>query len=242
MATELKIRLNKYLAQAGLGSRRSVEKYIFSGQVRVNGERITSPGHQVVAGKDSVVFDGNPVFVDTIPTYIMLNKPRGYITTAKDEKNRDTVFHLVHTAARVFPVGRLDRDSEGLLLLTNDGEFANRLLHPRYKVEKTYLVTLNKPAEKGLEQKFRDGVTIDKGVLVHGKLDFGNDPRRRYAVIIIREGKNRQVRKMFARFGLRVTKLVRVQIGPLKLGTLKPGQWRYLSDKELQQLKATTGL
>ncbi len=240
--TEQKIRLNKYLAQAGLGSRRSVENYIFSGQVRVNGRRVTSPGHQVIPGKDSVVFDGNPVFVDIIPTYIALHKPKGYITTAKDEKKRETVFHLVHTASRVFPIGRLDRDSEGLLLLTNDGEFANRLIHPRYKVEKKYLVTLNKPAEKGLEQKFRDGVTIDKGILVRGTLEFDRSGSRKHAVVTIREGKNRQVRKMFARFGLRVTRLIRVQIGPLKLGALQSGQWRYLTDREIQQLKATTGL
>ncbi|MFQ5631563.1 MAG: pseudouridine synthase, partial [bacterium] len=168
------IRLNKYLAHSGLGSRRSVEKHIKSGEVLINGTPITSPGFLVTPESDKVLFRGNPVESDEYAIYIALNKPQGFITTAKDERGRMTIFNLVSTPLKVFPVGRLDRDSDGLLLLTNDGELANRLIHPRYKVKKHYLVYLNRNADKEVIRKFREGIVIDKKYNVTAGVQFPN--------------------------------------------------------------------
>lgn len=236
------IRLNKFLAQSGIGSRRFVEKYIKSGEVVVNGAPVTSPSHLVDPERDRVVFRGNPVEMQAYTSYIILNKPRGYLTTAKDEHGRKTVFALVNTPARVFPVGRLDRDSEGLLLLTNDGELSNRLIHPRYKIPKQYLVYLNARFPKELVKKFRQGIVIDQKVRVTGELRFPNPADSRICTVTITQGKNRQIRKMFAALGFRVRTLQRLAIGPIRLNKLKLGSWRYLSDREVLSLKELVGL
>lgn len=236
------IRLNKFLAQTGLGSRRSVEKYIKSGEVRVNGAQIRSPAFLITPDSDSILFRGNPVGNQEYTTYIALNKPAGYITTAKDEKGRNTVFKLVSMPQRAFPVGRLDRDSNGLLLLTNDGELAHRLMHPRYKVKKQYLVHLNRKAGREVKKAFREGVLIDGKYNVTAEVRFPNKSDTKTCEVTISEGKNRQIRKMFARLGYRVAALQRLAIGPLRLGKLKSGSWRYLTDNEINALKKAVGL
>ncbi len=236
------IKLDRFLVNAGLGSRRQTERLIKAGKIRVNGERILTPAHNILPTIDNVVYQGNPVFQDAPPTYIMLNKPRGYITTANDEKGRTTVFKLVQTPTRVFPVGRLDRDSEGLLLFTNDGELANRLLHPRYKVEKRYAVLLNRAIDPALVEKFRDGVFIERNVRVTAKLVFPQRNNRKFCQVYISQGKNRQIRRMFSKFNYRVTALQRIEMGKLHLGKLASGAWRYLTEKEISLLKMQTGL
>jgi len=236
------MRLNRYLAQSGLGSRREVEKLITRGEVKINGQRVRELATQVDLRRDDVVVRGESVRPVTVPTYIMLNKPVGYVTTAKDEAGRRTVFDLVKQPVRVFPVGRLDQESEGLLLLTNDGELTYRLTHPRFKVSKVYRVLLNEVLRTPDVQRFRDGVVIDETHRVRGELSFPNLKDQRLCEVTIFEGRNRQVRKMFAALEYRVKALQRIQIGPLLLGKLKLGTWRYLTDKEIKVLKAAVKL
>lgn len=236
------MRLNRYLAQSGLGSRREVEKLITRGEVKINGQRIRDLATQVDLRRDEVLVRGDTVRPITVPTYVMLNKPAGYVTTAKDEAGRKTVFDLVNQPVRIFPVGRLDQESEGLLLLTNDGELTFRLTHPRFKVPKIYRVLLNEILRTSDAQRFRDGVVIDEKYRVRGELKFPNLKEQRLCEVTIFEGRNRQVRKMFAALGYRVKALQRIQTGPLLLGKLKLGSWRYLTDKEITQLQAAVGL
>ncbi|MDZ7288517.1 MAG: rRNA pseudouridine synthase [candidate division KSB1 bacterium] len=231
------MRLNRYLALCGLGSRREAEKLIIGGQVKINGEVVRNLATQVKLNRDEVAVGGEIVRPVMLPIYIMLNKPAGYLTTAKDEAGRQTIFELVNTPVRVFPVGRLDRDSEGLLLLTNDGELANRLMHPRFKVPKVYRVWLNQSLRPADARQFREGVVIDHTHRVRGELGFPVQGENRLCEVTIFEGRNRQVRKMFAALGYRVKALQRTRIGPLPLGKLKPGVWRYLTGREIKQLK-----
>jgi 23S rRNA pseudouridine2605 synthase len=231
------MRLNRYLAQSGLGSRREVEKLITAGEVKINGKSARDLATQVDLHQDEVVVRGENVRPVAVPTYIMLNKPSGHVTTAKDEAGRRTVFDLVNQPVRVFPVGRLDQDSEGLLLLTNDGELTFRLTHPRFKVPKVYHVLLNEMLRPADAQRFRDGVVIDETHRVRGELRFPNVKDQRLCEVTIFEGRNRQVKKMFAVLGYRVKSLQRIRIGSLILGKLKLGTWRYLADHEIEQLK-----
>ncbi|MGH7595100.1 MAG: pseudouridine synthase [bacterium] len=233
------MRLNRYLAQCGLGSRREVEKLITRGEVRINGEIVRNLATQVDSRRDEVVVRGERMRALTVPTHIMLNKPAGYITTAQDEAGRKTVFELVNHPVRIFPVGRLDRDSEGLLLLTNDGELAYRLTQARFKVPKVYQVWVDKGLRPAVVSQFRDGILIDEMHRVRGELRFIKSNESRFCEVTIWEGRNRQVRKMFAALGYRVKALQRTQIGPLMLGKLKLGTWRYLTDREVEQLKET---
>jgi pseudouridine synthase len=236
------MRLNRYLAQCGLGSRREVEKLITRGEVRINGEAVRNLATQVDASRDEVMVRGERVRAVIVPMHIMLNKPVGYITTAEDEAGRKTIFELVKHPVRIFPVGRLDRDSEGLLLLTNDGELAYRLTQARFKVPKVYQVWLDKGLRPAVASQFREGILIDETHRVHGELRFSKLNESRFCEVTIWEGRNRQVRKMFSALGYRVKALQRTQIGPLLLGKLKPGAWRYLTDKEVEQLKKTVGI
>jgi len=230
------IRLNRYLAMCGVCSRRQADEMILAGAVACNGEIVRTRGTQIDPARDDVRVNGERVRRAEILTYVMLNKPPGYITTARDEKDRATVLNLVRTPIRLFPVGRLDRDTEGLLLMTNDGELAFRLTHPRYKVPKLYRVLLRQAAAPSLVASFRRGVRIDALRPAKGELRFVAGDRRRCEVTI-HEGRNRQVRRMFEALGLRVLQLQRLRLGPLALGTLALGAWRYLTDKEIAQLK-----
>jgi 23S rRNA pseudouridine2605 synthase len=236
------MRLNRYLAQSGLGSRREVEKLITRGEVKINGKNVRDLATRVDLLRDEVVVRGESVRPVAALVYLMLNKPAGYVTTVKDEASRQTVFALVKHPVRVFPVGRLDLDSEGLLLLTNDGELTYRLTHPRFKVPKVYRVVLNEPLPPAAAQRFQDGVIIDETHRVRGELRFASANDRRRCEVAIFEGRNRQIRKMFAALGYQVKGLQRIQIGPLLLGKLKLGAWRYLTEKEIQLLKAAVAL
>jgi 23S rRNA pseudouridine2605 synthase len=231
------MRVNRYLAACGLGSRRACETMIANGEVEVNGRRIDRLGVQIDPRADRVRVGGNEVRPETIMMYVALNKPAGYVTTARDEKGRNTILDLVKMPVRVYPVGRLDRDSEGLLLLTNDGELAFKLTHPRYKVARVYRVLLNARLREEHARQFRQGVRISASELVSGKLLFPYPGQRDICEVTIHAGRNRQVRRMFAALGYRAKGLQRVSIGPLQLGRLKIGAWRYLMPREVRQLQ-----
>lgn len=230
-------RLQKLIASAGLCSRRTSEEWIAAGRVRVNGA-LASVGDRADPETDTVTVDGIPLPETAAPVYLMLNKPRGYVTTLSDEYGRRTAAELVAgCGARVYPVGRLDRDSEGLLLFTNDGDLAQRLLHPRHEVDKVYLVTvrgdIRGAAERLMAITELDGEPIAPAQAEEVSRHEGQALLR----VTIHQGKNRQVRRMCARIGLHVARLQRIQEDTLLLGDLPPGKWRYLTDRELQEIK-----
>ena len=229
-------RLQKIIAAAGLMSRRSAEEAIRAGRVTCNGQT-ASLGDVAEPGEDVICLDGTPVFQQEQKTYLMLHKPRGVVTTMSDERGRRSVADLVtDVGVRVYPVGRLDLDSEGLLLMTNDGDFANRLMHPSHEVDKCYetWVTGNEieAAAKALEQPMRiDGYQI---LPARVRLLRRLSEQEALLAITIHEGRNRQVRKMCEAVGLRVTRLLRVSEGKLRLGNLPSGKWRYLTKEEIE--------
>lgn len=226
-------RLQKVLAQRGYGSRRSCEELIVAGRVRVNGE-VAELGDRVDPENDQVEVDGRPAPVKAGLVYYLLNKPSGVVSTAKDTHGRSTVVDLVPDEPRVYPVGRLDADTEGLLLLTNDGELTNRLTHPRYGVEKEYLATVEPtPVSPGSLRRLRDGVELEDGLTAPARV---SQPSPGLLRITIHEGRNRQVRRMCEAVGHQVVRLVRVRIGPLADRRLRPGEWRPLDQTEVRQL------
>lgn len=233
----MKERLQKILSAAGVCSRRAAEGYLTAGRITVNGE-MAQLGQQADPETDDIRVDGVPLDREPEAVYLMLNKPRGYVTTVSDEQGRKTVMDLltgVHT--RIYPVGRLDRDSEGLLLLTNDGALTQRLLHPSHEVSKEYHVTVSGPVEHAAEnlRRIRDvaGMAIRPAEVQMLRRE-GNRAELR---IVIHEGRNRQIRRMCARCGLEVLRLQRVREHCLELGTLPLGQWRYLTAVEIAALK-----
>lgn len=230
-------RLQKVLAAAGVASRRSAEDLIRAGRVTVNQKIITEMGVRV-SPTDQILVDGKPINRTPRHTYVLLNKPIGVVSTAHDEHGRRTVLDLVKTPERVYPVGRLDYDSEGLLLLTNDGELTFRLLHPRHEIPREYHVWVTpSPNEEQLAQ-------IRRGVEIEGKRTQPAEVRRLpggFLSVTIREGRKRQVRLMSEAVGLRVNRLRRVRMGPLTLGSLQPGQWRELGPTEVQALIRAAG-
>ena len=234
------IRLQKYLAEAGIASRRKCEEYITAGRVKVNGKIINELGTKVSPEKDEIYFDDKKIENKEELVYILLNKPIGYVTTAKDQFNRDTVMNLIKIKERVVPVGRLDMYTSGALLLSNDGNFVYKITHPKHEINKTYTVTL-----KGIITK-EDVEKLEKGVDIGGyttkpakvkilKTDIEKNISR--LEITIHEGKNRQVRKMCEAIGKKVQALHRTKIGNISVKTLKIGQWRYLTKKEIEELK-----
>ncbi|MCD6385425.1 rRNA pseudouridine synthase [Candidatus Sumerlaeota bacterium] len=241
----MKERLHKYMARCGVASRRKCEELIFSGKVRVNGEIVREPGTKIDPGVDRVEVEGRLVSEPEESIYIMLNKPPGYITSAEDSFNRPTVFELVKDVRkRVFSVGRLDLNSRGLLLLTNDGELAYRLTHPRYKVEKEYIVKINGvPTARELRQ-LEEGVELEGGYRTQQAqlkvLDRTNNTAT--VSVVISEGRKRQVKRMFSAIGYRVMDLRRIRIGDIHLGKLPEGRWRYLRKGEIKKLKTSVGL
>lgn len=233
----MKERLQKLIASAGLCARRTAEDWIAAGRVCVNGA-VASLGDRADLETDTVTVDGAPLPGKPGAVYLMLNKPRGYVTTLSDEYGRRTAAELVaDCGVRVYPVGRLDRDSEGLLLFTNDGELAQRLLHPRHQVDKVYLVTvrgdIRGAAERLMAITELDGEPIAPAQAAEVARHEGQAVLR----VTIHQGKNRQVRRMCAQIGLHVVRLQRVQEGSLLLGDLPAGKWRYLTDQELQRLR-----
>jgi len=235
-----------------VASRRAADDLIASGSVRVNGERPPATGLLIDPDRDRVTVDGRPVKPPSSHRYLMLNKPLGVITTARDESSRTTVLDVIGEEGkhghRLFPVGRLDADSTGLLLLTDDGELAYRLTHPRYKVAKEYLVVvIGMPTAKDLDA-LRSGVKLDDGATAPAEIDVvgattgDRDSRRAELRVVIREGRHRQVRRMVEAVGHKVQTLRRTGFGPLRLGRLKTGGWRVLSSGEVAALRRAAGL
>jgi pseudouridine synthase len=233
MKTGNLIRLNKFIANSGIAARRKADELIKEGRVTLNKSAIYEPGTKINPDKDIVKVDGKLIGNKPKFIYILLNKPRGYITSTSDEKSRKTVLDLIGLKERIYPVGRLDYDSEGLLLLTNDGEFANRLMHPKYGVEKTYLVKLNKPISDEALQKLRKGVKIEEKWTKSAQVRVIPKSSFKQIEITIHEGRNRQVRKMLESVGLFVRRLKRMGYGGLNLKGLPVGGWRFLDQKEL---------
>ena len=231
------MRLAKFLAHGGVASRRKAEAIIGKGLVTVDGEVITDPARDVGPG-DDVRVNGDPVGTEAHEVWAV-NKPAGVVSTAREPGGRPAVVELVDSPARLYPVGRLDADSTGLLLLTNDGELANRLTHPRYEVAKAYRARLRKPpAERDLE-RLRRGVQLEDGPTAPAELTRGG---AREIEIVLREGRNRQVRRMLEAVGNEVVALRRVRFGPLALGGLQEGASRRLSEAEVAQLREAAGL
>lgn len=231
------IRLQKFLSECGVASRRKAEDLIASGKVKVNG-RIATIGDKISPKKDTVTVFGKKVIKVKKNTYIMLHKPRGFITTLSDEMGRKCVAQLVEdVGTRVYPVGRLDRDSEGLLLLTDDGEFANAITHPAKHVPKTYRVTIRPSITEDQITALTTGVEIDGRMTLPSEVRVISRQEGRVVLeIIIYEGRNRQIRKMCEALGLEVARLKRTQIGSVKLGMLKQGDWRNLTEEEVHKL------
>ena len=234
------MRLQKYMAASGVASRRASEKLIAEGHVAVNGVTVTEMGTQVDETRDRVTVDGKPIRPETDKHYLAYYKPLGEVTTSSDPEGRDTVMDKFRDyPVRLFPVGRLDFDSEGLLLLTNDGDLMQRLLHPSHEVPKIYLCKVSNQVTEEELRRLRAGVTLDDG-----RLTSPAEVRliRREAfdsvvLVTIHEGRNRQVRRMFERIGHEVVALRRVGFGPIALGDLPRGQWRKLTDAEIRRLK-----
>jgi 23S rRNA pseudouridine2605 synthase len=241
---ERTLRINRYLSQCGLGSRRKVEALVLKGRIAVNMRVVNDLSRQVNPETDTVTLDGKALVPLTRKYYFMINKPRGCITTRDELENRSIVMDLIPERFReagVFPVGRLDRDTEGLLILTNDGDLAFRLTHPRFGIEKEYTVTLNRPLQD------EDRTRLERGVVIEGKrtgrakiapmAESGETLR-----ITIAEGKKRQIRIMFSIFNYRVKKLKRVRFGPLRLSHLPAGSYRTLRESEVKALRSATGM
>lgn len=229
-------RLQKIISSAGLMSRRAAEEYITAGRVKVNG-RVAALGDKADAAIDSILVDGKPLPSNVGKRYIMLNKPKGYVTTMSDEKGRRNVTELLNVPERLYPVGRLDMYSEGLLIMTNDGEFANKLMHPSHNITKTYR-TWVQGEDIGLAVEYLRGA-LDIGDCIVQAIDVDIEevfPRGAVLLITIGEGRNRQVRKMCQCCGLRVTRLVRISEGGLELGALKSGAWRDLTEEEIKSI------
>jgi 23S rRNA pseudouridine2605 synthase len=232
------VRLNKYIAQAGVTSRRGADELIARGRVRVNG-RVTRELGTIVGAGDLVDVSGTPVRPAAEALYLVLNKPAGVVTTLRDPEGRRTIADLLPRGPRVVPVGRLDYDTSGVLLLTNDGELANRLLHPRFGVEKRYRATIAGRLDAQDVKVFREGVLLERSERAAGVKVRVVAARRDHSVvdITLHEGRNRQVRRMFEALGHRVVALTRLRFGPIALGELLPGRTRPASAKELAELR-----
>ncbi len=236
------VRLQKYIAMSGAASRRAAEKLIEDGRVSVNGKKITEQGVKVEIGADSVSLDGEEIKIKNKKYYIMLNKPVGYVSTAKDQFDRPTVVDIVKQDlgdVRIFPVGRLDYETEGLLLMTNDGDFTYKVTHPKFHMDKTYIATVKGGMTIHGMNMLRSGIYIEEG--------FKTSPAEAEILdafdghttvkITIHEGKNRQVRRMFEALGCTVVGLKRIKIGTVELGNLPLGRWRHLTSHEVNYLQ-----
>ncbi len=232
-------RLQKILARAGYGSRRSCEEIILAGRVRVNGEPALI-GAKADLEHDRITVDGKAISAPEALVYIALYKPRNVLSTVQTPDSRTTVLDLVNTSSSVYPVGRLDFESEGLILLTNDGDLANRLSHPRYGHQKEYRVLVARQPDEEQLEAFRHGVVLEDGyrtapAVVRMEGVFGKGA---WLNVILREGRKRQIRETCTQIGLPVVRILRVRIGSLVLGTMKPREWRYLTPEEIQAIKA----
>lgn len=226
------------MAQCGVASRRASEQIILQGRVTVNGELIDYMGYEVDPDRDKVEIDGEEIKPEAKKFYILLNKPKGYVTTVKDEFDRPTVMELVGDVhARIYPVGRLDYDTSGLLIMTNDGEFANILTHPSHSVDKGYIATLNTMPDSDAIKQLREGIELDGKLTAPAKVEILKPLKRNCEIkVTIHEGRNRQVRRMFEAVGAEVVSLKRISVGNVTLGNLPEGKWRHLNDAERHKL------
>ena len=231
------IRLNKFLAMAGVGSRRGNDELIVSGVVRVNGKKADELGAKVDPDRDIVTVNGNTVHVAQHDVYILFNKPKDCITTLSDEKDRTTVLDYVRVKQRVFPIGRLDRNTTGILLLTNDGELTNSLIHPSFEIEKTYKVSLDKPLKAEDLVRLKRGIHLEDGVARANEIEFVEGSKRMRVFVSIHEGRNREVRRLFDALGYDVKYLDRVSFAGLGYSGLQRGEWRYLTNAEVRYLQ-----
>lgn len=232
------------MADCGLGSRRACEVLISEGRVKVDGVVIREQGVRVDPARVAVEVDGRPARTEPL-VHILLHKPAGFLCTSRDPHGRRTFHELLPPGlgARVYSAGRLDWDSEGLLLVTNDGELANRLIHPRHHVEKTYRIWTPAPLEPEWLDRFRTGIESDGERLgVQAVREVGRDRQGAYYEMVLRTGKNRQIRRMFEAAGVTVLRLLRVRFGPLELGDLPPGRWRPVTAAELSALRSAAGV
>ena len=230
--------LNKFIAHAGVCSRRDAADMVKFGKVKVNGEIVTEPGHKV-SGKDDVRVNGKKVFLQKNLVYILLNKPKDFITTTEDPQGRKTVLDLIKRATneRVYPVGRLDRNTSGVLLLTNDGELSQKLTHPSNEIRKVYAVTLDKPLDKKDFEQILKGVVLEDGPASVDKLAFADTKDKTQLGVELHSGRNRIVRRIFEHLGYDVKQLDRVMFAGLTKKNVERGKWRYLNEKEVRELK-----
>jgi 23S rRNA pseudouridine2605 synthase len=236
------IRLNKYLALAGVGSRRKNDELILSGVVKVNGKIVQELGTRVRPGRDRVTVEGRPVEMELKLHYILFNKPKDCITTLSDERGRTTVLDYVKISKRIYPIGRLDRNTTGVLLLTNDGELANALMHPRREIKRVYRVRL----ERGIVDEhfgaLRRGVRLEDGVAKPEQVVVLPGTRRKELLVSLAEGRNREVRRMFEALGYDVKGLERVSFAGFTTEGVARGRWRFLSQTEVYHLRRAAGL
>jgi 23S rRNA pseudouridine2605 synthase len=230
-------RLQKYMARCGAASRRKSEELITAGRVMVNGQTVSELGYKVNEG-DEVMLDGKPLLPESRKVYIALNKPTGYVSTVKDEHGRKTLLDLVDVPERIYPIGRLDYDTSGLILLTNDGDIYNKVIHPREEKNKVYIALIQGILSGKEIEAFENGLEIEGYVTAPAEIKTRRILGRNAEVeITIHEGRNRQVRKMCKKIGHPVITLKRVSVGSIEIGSLEEGKWRYLTEKEVGQLE-----
>lgn len=234
----MKERLQKIIAAAGVDSRRHTEALITAGRVSVNGIVVNTLGAKADSSQDIIRVDGNVISVDKTMVYIVLNKPAGYVTTLSDPEKRPTVVDLISgVPERVYPVGRLDYDSEGMLLLTNDGNFSQSVQHPRFQLPKVYRVKVQRRLNKDEIKQLSRGIKLDDGIFKPENIQVEKfNDKSCWLRLTLKEGKNRVIRRGFDALGHRVARLIRESIGAVRLGNLKEGNWRYLTSKEVNQL------
>lgn len=235
----MKERLQKYMAACGVASRRKCEEIIKSGRVKVNEKVITELGYKIDPLIDNVYIDSKLISLEERKVYIALNKPEGYVSTVKDERGRKTILDIVKVDERIFPIGRLDYNTSGLLLLTNDGDIYNRVIHPRQQINKVYIATIRGIPTENEINRFCNGIDIGGYITATAQFKILKKMNSNCKVeIIIHEGKNRQIRRMCLALGHEVIKLKRISIGEIKLGNLKKGEYRNLTKKELDYINS----
>ncbi len=237
-----RIRINRYLSMCGISSRRKAEELILKGRVSVNRKVVTDLATRIDPAKDRVMVDGKPVAKVQETVYVVLNKPKDAITTLSDERGRRTVMSMIKSRHRIFPIGRLDRNTTGVLLLTNDGEFANRLMHPKYEIPKSYRVTCSRAVAPHHLQALAGGVDLDGRMTANTDVTVIPKTHGKEILITLYEGRNRQVRRMFEALGYEVEKLDRIAYGPIDCQGMERGESRNLSRREVRKLMQMAGM
>jgi pseudouridine synthase len=237
------VRIQKFLSAQGVASRRSVEKMIAAGRISVNGKVVTTQGTKIDPEKDKIAIDGQKIKRQAELIYFWINKPEGIISAVSNKAGEPTVVELLKSNRRLHPVGRLDKDSSGLMLLTNDGELTHRLTHPKYHIDKTYHVRVSGHVSSRKISDLSQGIILEEGITAPAQVEvLRKDQHAAWLQFIIHEGKHRQIRRMCMTVDLHVNELIRMAVGPIKLGNLKPGQFRPATGSEIKTLKQLVGL